>query len=109
MIQHDHSPTLRALHLLANHPEYVLTLETHESDDRSLHFLVSFHRSTAPLKLGAIASLTRELFVLRKSFKDVPMFVIENTPNDKDWEGFLTLFGFVFYPVLGFGKAQYQD
>lgn len=100
MIQTSHAPTLRGLHLLANHPEYALTLEEHVIDDGTRHHVVSFHSGTEPLKLGSVAKLTHELLTLRLAFADKPLFVVESLPNDREQEAFLGLFGFVPFQSL---------
>lgn len=93
MILANHTPTLRALHLLSNHAEYALTLEEHVTEDGGCHLLVALHNES-PLGLGAIATLVQRLFALRISFPDAPLYCIEPSPNDTEWEEFAALFGF---------------
>jgi hypothetical protein len=95
MIQHTQVPSLCALHLLANRPEYALTLEEHSSDDGSeaRHAVVCLHGDFEALSANAVATLAVELFVLRRCFPGL-LFTIERTPDDEKYRSFMGLFGF---------------
>ena len=102
----DQQPSLRGLALLANHEEFALTLEQHFVADGEPHATaVSLHGDFGTLSVPALARLANAFFALRLSMPQ-PLYVLERTPNDAEFEDFLSVFGFKHYQSLPGADGQ---
>lgn len=106
MIEISHTPSLRGMTLLANHPEYALTLEQRVTGEGQPDAVaVSLHGDFSTLPVHALAQLANEFFALRVSMT-CPLFAMERTPDDVEWEDFLGVYGFKPFQALPCADGQ---
>jgi hypothetical protein len=84
-----------AEHDLSKWPEYHAVL--HELRDKHGNQMLTIHMNVDPLRFskGVMERMRHEFSVLR-SVTDAPIFAIEDHPDDKKWERYVSHMGFEF-------------